>query len=73
MNLKDLSELIFIPKIAKSKRPALFLDRDGVLIKDCNYISDPNELVLEKCSKSLVRFAYNQGWIIIVVSNQSGI
>lgn len=73
MRSKELSELIFSQKIHNNKRPALFFDRDGVLIKDCNYISDPDNVILEKCSKSLVRFAYNQGWIIIIVSNQSGI
>ena len=69
----DLSELIFKKKTNLTKRPALFLDRDGVLIRDCNYISKPSEVVLEKCSKNLIRFAHNQGWILVVVSNQSGI
>jgi len=73
MNLTDLSELIFKHPNDLMKKPALFLDRDGVLIEDCNYISNPSEVVLEKCSKKLIRFAHNQGWIIVIVSNQSGI
>ena len=73
MDFKYLSELIIKQKIIKQKRPALFFDRDGVLIEDCNYISNPNDVVLEECSKSLVRLAYNLGWIIVIVSNQSGI
>ena len=73
MDYKDLSEIIIQQKMIKNKRPALFFDRDGVLIKDCHYISNPDDVILEKCSKELVRFAYNQGWIIIIVSNQSGI
>ena len=72
MDLLDLSELIFKKK-GSSKKPALFFDRDGVLIKDCNYISNTDDVFLEKGSKDLVRFAYNQGWIIVIVSNQSGI
>ncbi len=71
MNLNNLSELIF--RNNKCKKPALFLDRDGVLIKDCHYISNSDDVVLEKGSKGLVRFAYDQGWIIVIVSNQSGI
>ena len=69
----DLSELIFKKNINKYKKPAIFFDRDGVLIKDYNYISNPANVVLEKCSKSLIRYAYKQGWIIIIVTNQSGI
>tara|TARA_B100000212_G_C27357455_1_gene526520 strand:- start:112 stop:732 length:621 start_codon:yes stop_codon:yes gene_type:complete len=71
MDLNNLSELIF--RNNKCKKPALFLDRDGVLIKDCHYISNSDDVVLEKGSKGLVRFAYDQGWIIVIISNQSGI
>ena len=49
------------------------MDRDGVLIKDCHYISSVKQVVIEKGAKKLVRFAYNYGWHIIIVSNQSGI
>ena len=73
MEFQDLSELIFKRKIDIKKKPALFFDRDGVLIEDRNYISNTNDVFLEKDSKNLVRFAYNQGWIIVIVSNQSGI
>ena len=73
MDFLDLSEMIYIRKNSSSKKPALFFDRDGVLIKDCNYISRTNDVFLEKSSKNLVRFAFNQGWIIVIVSNQSGI
>ena len=72
MDSNDLSELIFRNN-NKFKKPALFLDRDGVLIKDLHYISDCDDVVLEKGSKSFVRFAYEQGWKIVVVTNQSGI
>mgnify|MGYP001370751992 CR=1 FL=1 len=73
MKSTDLSELIFKQPNNLNKKPALFLDRDGVLIEDCNYISNPSDIILEKCSKKLIRFAYQQGWFIVVVSNQSGI
>ena len=53
----------------QNKKPALFLDRDGVLIKECHYISRVNQVEIENGAK-LVRFAYDYGWHIIVVSNQ---
>ena len=72
-NENDLSELVFSYSYQNTKKPALFLDRDGVLIKDCHYISSVKQVVIEKGAKKLVRFAYNYGWHIIIVSNQSGI
>ena len=72
-NENDLSELVFSYPYQNTKKPALFLDRDGVLIKDCHYISSVKQVVIEKGAKKLVRFAYNYGWHIIIVSNQSGI
>lgn len=72
VNFNDLSELIYSSKNQK-KKPALFFDRDGVLIKECNYISSAADVSLEECAKDLVRFGHKQGWIIIIVSNQSGI
>ena len=43
------------------------------MIKECHYISNVNQVELEKCAKELVRYAYNSGWYIVIVSNQSGI
>lgn len=60
-------------KIRKAKSPCLFLDRDGVIIKDLHYISDPSKVVLEKGIKELLFKAKNIGWEIALVTNQSGI
>ena len=72
-NENDLSELVFSYSYQNKKKPALFLDRDGVLIKECHYISSVNQVEIENGARKLVRFAYDYGWHIIVVSNQSGI
>lgn len=72
MRFKDLK--IFQKNINLNKQtPALFLDRDGVLIKDNHYISDPKRVKLELGVMDLLRFAKKKGWITIVITNQSGI
>ena len=38
------------------KVPALFLDRDGVIIKDCNYIKDPNNVEIVHGDTSKIPF-----------------
>lgn len=53
--------------------PCLFLDRDGVIIKDCNYISKPSDVILEKGAYELIKSAVNAGWKIAIITNQSGI
>ncbi len=54
-------------------RPALFLDRDGVIIKDVNYICDPDEVELEIDAKKIIRHFFNKGFPIVIITNQSGI
>jgi D-glycero-D-manno-heptose 1,7-bisphosphate phosphatase len=52
---------------------ALFLDRDGVVIEDRGYMRDPNDVVLlPSAAEALRRFA-DEGWKLIVISNQSGV
>ena len=53
--------------------PALFLDRDGVLIEDRHHLYDPSKVRLCPGSKELVETAYEKNWAVIVVTNQSGI
>lgn len=52
---------------------AIFLDRDGTVIEECGYLSDP-ELVraLPGATEALSALA-RAGWKLIVVSNQSGV
>ena len=54
-------------------RPALFLDLDGVIIEDKHYIKNSWEVDLCEGIKELLCTAFNSGWHIIIVSNQSGI
>ena len=53
--------------------PALFLDRDGVLIEDRHYLCDPNEVSLCPGSNKLLKIANQMGWAVVVITNQSGI
>ena len=53
--------------------PALFLDRDGVIIKDVGYISYPDDVILEPGVKNLLRVCFEIGLPVIVITNQSGI
>lgn len=55
------------------KRCALFLDRDGVLIKDNGYICSPKQvLLLPGVAEALAR-VNRSGVPVIVITNQSGI
>ena len=55
------------------RRPALFLDRDGVIIEDRNYIKDPKEVSLCDGVIQLISIANKNGWPVIIITNQSGI
>lgn len=56
-----------------TKRPCLFLDRDGVLVKHVNYLHTPEETELVPEIVELVRHAKKAGWFVVVVTNQSGV
>lgn len=54
-------------------RPALFLDRDGVINEEVGYLSRPAEVRWVEGIFSLIQAARNLGYRIVVVTNQSGI
>lgn len=55
------------------RRPAAFLDRDGVLIEDTGFIGDPEDVqILPDVPLALKKLA-DAGYARIVVSNQSGV
>ena len=54
-------------------RPAVFLDRDGTLIEDREYLSDPAGVcLLPGVPEGLLRLR-DAGFALVVVTNQSGI
>lgn len=53
--------------------PALFVDRDNLLIADPGFIHDPADVVLLSGAAGLVRLANDLGIPVIVTTNQSGI
>lgn len=55
------------------KRPAAFLDRDGVLIVDCGYPHRPDQLVLIPGAAEAVKRLNAAGYVTVIVTNQSGV
>ncbi len=52
---------------------ALFIDRDGTINVDCPYCSKPEQIRIYKDAIDLIRNYKKFGFLIIVISNQSGI
>lgn len=53
--------------------PAVFLDRDGTLMREVNYCSDPKQVeIFPGVPEALVRLK-KTGYKLIVISNQAGI
>lgn len=55
------------------QRIGVFLDRDGTLNNEVNYIRSPDELELIPGAASAVRKLNDKGFAVCVISNQSGI
>ena len=58
---------------ASCLRPALFLDRDGVLNEDRGYVSRWEDFRWIPGARAAVATFNRAGWLVIVVTNQSGV
>jgi D-glycero-D-manno-heptose 1,7-bisphosphate phosphatase len=68
-----LEHKIVIQQPFEKPRPALFLDRDGVLIEDRHYLCKPEEVSLCLGAYMLLVQAASRQCPVVVVTNQSGI
>jgi D-glycero-D-manno-heptose 1,7-bisphosphate phosphatase len=55
------------------RRPALFLDRDGVLNEDRGYVARWEDFAWIAGAREAVATFNRAGWLVIVVTNQSGV
>jgi D-glycero-D-manno-heptose 1,7-bisphosphate phosphatase len=54
-------------------RRAVFLDRDGTLIVEKDYLADPDDVELVEGAVEALRRLRKAGFLLVVVTNQSGI
>lgn len=54
-------------------KPAIFVDRDGTLIEEVDHLSNVDDLRMYSYTREAVLMAKDRGYLVIVVTNQSGI
>jgi D-glycero-D-manno-heptose 1,7-bisphosphate phosphatase len=59
--------------LSDAKPPAVFVDRDGTVMHDCDYCSDPKQVRIFPDAPDALRRLKRAGYKIIVITNQSGI
>jgi|ERR1043166_8147687 D-glycero-D-manno-heptose 1,7-bisphosphate phosphatase len=57
----------------QAKQPAVFLDRDGTIMRDVDYCGDPNDVELLPGAADALRQLKGHGFKLLVITNQSGI
>jgi len=57
----------------KINRPAAFLDRDGVLVRDTEYVFRLEDLEILPDVPQALRLLHDQGYLLIVITNQAGV
>ncbi len=55
--------------LAQTKKPAVFIDRDGTLIEEVNFLSRLEDLRFFSYTNEAVKLLKENGLLIIVVSN----
>jgi D-glycero-D-manno-heptose 1,7-bisphosphate phosphatase len=53
--------------------PAVFIDRDGTIMEDCVYCSDPKKVKIFHGVPEALRRLKSHGFKLIIITNQSGI
>jgi len=56
-----------------SPKPFLLLDRDGTIIEEKHYLRDPGLVVLLPGAKDAISRAFDMGWGVAILTNQSGV
>jgi len=59
--------------MSQQKKIAVFLDRDGTINQDTNYLSNPDEVRLIPGSAQAIARLNRAGLAVVVVTNQSGL
>jgi len=54
-------------------QPAVFLDRDGTLIEERNYLSRPEDVAVFPGAAAALRRILDRGFELFIISNQSGV
>ncbi len=54
-------------------RPAVFLDRDGTIVREVEYLRSPGQLRLLPRAAAAIRLLNRAGLAVVVTTNQSGI
>lgn len=67
------SQIVRPPVHGQKDRPALFLDRDGVINDDSGYLVHPEDVRLIPGAASTIATANRLGIPVVVVTNQGGI
>lgn len=61
------------PKAKPIARPAAFLDREGTLVVEKEYLADPDQIELLPGAAEAVKRLNQWGYLVIGVTNQSGV
>src|SRR5438067_3366389 len=60
-------------KMPDALSPAVFIDRDGTIMEDCVYCSDPKNVKIFPGVPEALRRLKSNGFKLIIITNQSGI
>ena len=64
---------VFAPTPPSTRRPALFLDRDGAVVVEAQYLQDPDKVALIDGAADVVTAANARDIPVVLVTNQAGI
>jgi D-glycero-D-manno-heptose 1,7-bisphosphate phosphatase len=71
--LHDVTSVRATGAVAKPGRPAVFLDRDGVILEEAGFVTDPEDIrILTGVAQALERLQ-RAGFELVVVTNQTAI